>query len=130
MLDKNRSITFAGVTVYYRFRKCNAFRQGQATALSIFGDHPTSIPTSFDEYVKFIYIGRAVCESTPVIQLFSYALAKNRSSTFAGTFVYFLSHKRNQYYICGKYYICGCYTVYRAFSSNFGKRPLAEIGKK
>ena len=42
-----------------------------------FGDHPTSyMSTSSDDYVKFIYICRAVCESTPVIQLFLYALAK------------------------------------------------------
>ena len=69
MLDKNRSITFSGAWGAIAPENVILFI-GVARRLHLFvGEHPTSISTS--------PIGRVVCESSLIIQLFSYLVDKN-----------------------------------------------------
>ena len=69
LLDKNFSITFSGAMCSIAPENVILFI-GVARWLHLFvGEYPTSISTSS--------IGRVVCESSPIIQLFSYLLDKN-----------------------------------------------------
>ena len=76
LLNKNSSITFSGAMYSIAPENVILFIE-VARRLHLFvGKYPTSISTSS--------IGRVVCESSPIIQLFSYLLDKKSSITFSG----------------------------------------------